>query len=87
MPLVWRRGDAAYPSSLEDLEIPPAALHVLGNPAVLDAPRVAIVGTRVPTEYGLRITRAIAGALARAGACVVSGMARGIDAKAHLAAL
>lgn len=85
--MVWRRGDAAYPASLEDLEIPPVQLHVLGNPAVLDAPRVAIVGTRVPTDYGLRITRAIAGALARAGACVISGMARGIDAKAHLAAL
>jgi len=83
MPAVWRRGDATYPPSLEDLPIPPEQLYVLGDPATLNAPRVAIVGTRAPTDYGLRITRAIAGELARAGACVISGMARGVGAKAH----
>jgi DNA processing protein len=87
MTLVLRRGDAAYPPLLEDLEIPPEQLHILGDPSVLDAPRVSIVGTRVPTDYGLRITWAIASGLARAGACVISGMARGIDAKAHRSAL
>lgn len=59
----------------------------IGNLDVLRGPVVAIVGTRQATLYGERVTREIAGALARAGACVVSGMARGIDGVAHLAAL
>ena len=87
IPVVWRRGDAVYPLSLEDLEIPPAQLHTLGAAAVLDAPRVAVVGTRIPTPYGERMARAIATGLARAGVCVISGMARGIDAIAHRSAL
>ena len=60
---------------------------MLGSLAVLDGPRVAIVGTREATSYGERVTRELAGALARAGACIVSGLARGIDAAAHRAAL
>jgi DNA processing protein len=48
---------------------------------------VAVVGTRRATSYGQRITRELVRALARAGACVVSGMAHGIDAYAHRAAL
>ncbi len=86
-PLTWLRDDAAYPPSLRDLAFPPEQLYLLGDPAVLDAPRVAVVGTRDPTPYGLRTTRAIVAALARAGVCIISGMARGIDAAAHRAAL
>jgi DNA processing protein len=52
------------------------------------APRVvAIVGTRRATAYGARVTREIATQLARAGAVVLSGMARGIDAEAHIGGL
>ncbi len=87
MVLIWRRGDIAYPPSLGDLAVPPEQLYVLGDPAMLDAPRVAVVGTRDPTAYGLRMTRAIVAGLARAGVCIISGMARGIDAAAHRAAL
>lgn len=50
-------------------------------------PRVAIVGTRTPTQYGIRIARALATQLADAGICVVSGMARGIDSAAHWASV
>jgi DNA processing protein len=85
--MLWRRGDGEYPVALEDLEYPPNQLFGLGDPAMLRPPIVAIVGTRDPTAYGLRITRAIAGSLARAGVSIVSGMARGIDAAAHRAAL
>jgi DNA processing protein len=84
---VWSRGGSGYPIALEDLTFPPDQLFVLGEPSVLDAPRVAVVGTRDATGYGLRMTRAIASELARAGVCVISGMARGIDAAAHRAAL
>lgn len=86
-PVIWRRGDIAYPPSLGDLAVPPEQLYALGDPAMLDAPRVAVVGTRDPTAYGLRMTRAIVAGLARAGVCIISGMARGIDAAAHRAAL
>jgi DNA processing protein len=67
--------------------MPPAQLYALGEWETLQSPVVAIVGTRDPTGYGLRTTRAIASALARAGVSVISGMARGIDAAAHRAAL
>lgn len=50
-------------------------------------PRVAIVGTRVPTPYGMRIARALATQMADAGICVVSGLARGIDSAAHWGAV
>jgi len=81
------RGSPDYPPCLLDLGNPPQALYSAGSFAVLAEPRVSIVGTRNPTPYGVRMTRAIAGALARAGVCVVSGMARGVDAEAHRATL
>jgi DNA processing protein len=76
-----------YPAQLHDLASPPRTLSALGDLATLRDPVVAIVGTRRATSYGLRITQAIAGGLARAGACIVSGMALGIDGAAHRGAL
>ena len=80
-------GDADYPTVLYELFSPPPYLFVLGDLSVLSRPTVAIVGTRRSTAYGERVTGEIATALASAGACIVSGMARGIDAAAHRAAL
>jgi len=60
--------------------------HEAHQPAVAP-PVVAIVGTRRATAYGARVTREIATHLARAGAVVLSGMARGIDAEAHVGGL
>jgi DNA processing protein len=80
-------GDAAYPAVLHELFDPPPCLFTLGDLAALSRPCVAIVGTRRATPYGERVTAAIAGALAAAGVSVVRGMARGIDAAAHRAAL
>ena len=82
-----RSGDARYPRSLRELASPPRLLFTIGNRAVLDQTLVAIVGTRRATAYGERMSREIAAALARGGACVVSGMARGIDSAAHRGAL
>lgn len=79
--------EAGYPPPLTRLDDAPPVLWLLGDPAHLAGPAVAIVGTRDATAYGERITRALAAALARAGAVVVSGMARGIDAAAHRATL
>lgn len=83
----WVRASAEYPAELLDLANAPDQLFALGSRCTLAAPRVAIVGTRDCTAYGDRIARKIAGAIARAGGCVISGMARGIDACAHRAAL
>jgi DNA processing protein len=77
-----------YPQSLHDLgDTRPAQLFLLGDASQLAAPTVAIVGTRNATQYGTRVTRTIASAFASAGVSIISGMARGIDAAAHRAAL
>lgn len=80
-------GDDDYPEALLELPDPPPRLFAIGDLDMLCAPAVAIVGTRGATFYGERVTREIAGALARAGVSIVSGMARGIDGIAHRAAL
>jgi len=79
--------DDQYPPTLRDLHGPPAVLWARGEWTALREPVVAVVGTRRATEYGLRVAREIVGALARGGATIVSGMALGIDAAAHRAAL
>jgi DNA processing protein len=80
--------DPEYPARLLAIEIPPAILFVRGDPRALAAERaVAVVGTRRPTESGRRIASRIAGAVARAGGLVVSGLAVGIDGAAHAAAV
>jgi DNA processing protein len=77
----------AYPPALRDLPSPPRELYVMGALETLTPPVVAVVGTRNATEYAIRVTRELCTALARAGACVISGLARGVDAAAHRAAL
>jgi DNA processing protein len=81
---------AEWPSSLDELGPydPPARLFVAGRSLPSDdAPVVAVVGTRRPTATGVRIAQEIAAGLCAAGAVVVSGLAVGIDAAAHRAAL
>ncbi len=79
------RGDAEYPDLLASIHDPPLVLYVQGR--LGSRPPVAFVGTRVPTPYGRRMARRLAGDASRRGLTVVSGLARGIDAEAHLAAL
>jgi DNA processing protein len=79
-------GDPAYPEGLREIPEPPLTLAVRGTLAV-DEPAVAVVGTRRASEYGRRIAADLAAGLARAGLVVVSGLASGIDAAAHRAAL
>ena len=83
-------GDDEYPEALLELSDPPLVLYAVGSLDWLAAagpPVVAIVGTRKATAYGERVATEIASQLARAGAVVVSGMARGIDAAAHKGSL
>lgn len=79
--------DAAWPSQLATIPSQPKSLHFAGDVSVLERPCIAIVGSRRPTPYGERVARELSGALASAGACIVSGLAFGIDAIAHRAAL
>src|SRR5699024_9244763 len=80
--------DAAYPDRLRALPDRPLALYATGDVACLNGRHyAAVVGTRRPTRYGVEACRAIAGALAGAGAVVVSGLADGLDSEAHRAAV
>jgi DNA processing protein len=80
-------GMAEYPPLLALLPDAPPALSVLGDPAVLHARAVAIVGGRNASANGQRIAEELAGELAGRGLPIVSGMARGVDAAAHKGAL
>jgi len=79
------RGDDDYPKSLSELPDAPDSLFVRGTLAT--QPRVAIVGSRACTAYGLQTALAIGVALSAAGYLVVSGLAKGIDTQAHRGAL
>ena len=83
--LTWN--DEGYPRRLKQVDQPPPVLYVRGELLESDDLAVAIVGTRKVTAYGRWATREIAGVLAHAGVTVVSGLARGVDAVAHQAAL
>ena len=80
-------GDAVYPELLGQIAAPPEKLYVKGTIERQDTLAVAMVGSRQPTPYGRHMARRIAGDLAQAGVTVISGLARGIDTEAHLAAL
>ncbi len=79
--------DPRYPASLNDLPSKPLVLYVVGDPAALAKPGVAVVGTRLPTLYGTDMAEKFAIGLVKGGLSVISGLATGIDAAAHKGAL
>lgn len=79
--------DDAYPPLLREIIDPPLALHYRGDPALLAKESVAIVGSRRATPYGTNAAARLARDLAGTGLAIVSGLARGIDAAAHHAAI
>src|SRR5687767_7811416 len=79
--------DDGYPPLLREIIDPPLVLHVRGNAALLANLSVAVVGSRRATPYGLNAAHHLSRDLASAGVTIVSGLARGIDAAAHEAAL
>jgi DNA processing protein len=96
--LVWERiqkqgiqviswDDETYPKRLKEIDQPPPVLYVLGTLEESDEWAVAIVGTRRITPYGRQVGEEVGLELARNGITVVSGLARGVDAVAHKAAL
>ncbi len=87
-PFRLERGASGWPTVLDTIDAPPTALWLRGDATWLARrPAVAIVGTRSPSAYGTAQAQRFAWALARAGVVIISGLARGIDAAAHEAAL
>lgn len=79
--------DKRYPIRLKNIDDPPALLYARGNIALLNQKTFGIVGSRRCTPYGRRTANRFAGELAKQGEVIVSGLAYGIDAAAHQAAL
>ncbi len=80
----WEEG---YPPQLAEIPQAPAVLFVWGSVEALSEDAIAVVGTRRPTQYGLRVARELGRECARRGYVLVSGGAYGVDAEAHRAAL
>ena len=79
--------DDTYPPLLKQINDPPVLLYIIGEFPLQDAPSIAIVGSRSPTEYGKTISQQLSHQLAERGITVVSGFARGIDTCVHRGAL
>ena len=80
-------GDAGYPAALAALPDAPPVLSAIGDLALLGRPLLAVVGAREASMAGCRLAAELAAGLGAAGFVVASGLARGIDAAAHQAAL
>ncbi|MDH3221186.1 MAG: DNA-processing protein DprA [Gammaproteobacteria bacterium] len=94
--LAWAEGgnnhlicfdDSAYPALLRQIGDYPMLLYARGNPALLQDPHIAIVGSRLCTPGGAQTAFDFAAELAGAGLAIASGLALGIDAEAHRGAL
>ncbi|MDR0671828.1 MAG: DNA-processing protein DprA [Oscillospiraceae bacterium] len=84
--LTWQ--DADYPERLKNIYAPPCTLYLKGRLPVFDEEAaLTVVGSRRATPYGAQAAERLSHALARAGMLIVSGLARGVDAHAHRAAL
>ncbi|KIR01783.1 Rossmann fold nucleotide-binding protein Smf possibly involved in DNA uptake [Lachnospiraceae bacterium TWA4] len=79
--------DEDYPENLKNIYNPPQGLYIKGHLIKKKVPMVAIVGARNCTYYGKDLAKSIAKSLAEIGVTVVSGLASGIDAQAHIGAL
>src|SRR5260221_2745791 len=83
--LAW--GEPDYPAALAAIDDAPPLLAVKGNTALLGRRAIAVVGARNASANGRRLARDLASELGRHGLVVASGLARGIDAAAHLGAM
>ena len=79
--------DADYPQQLKSISDPPPLIWTMGQTDILNRPAIALVGARNASSLGMRMARALTADLAEAGYIIISGLARGIDTVAHVAAL
>src|SRR6056297_2601633 len=80
-------GGPGYPAALRDLADAPPLLWAIGDLSLMARPMTALVGARSASSLGTRMARRLAADLGAAGHVIVSGLARGVDAAAHTAAL
>lgn len=80
-------GEPEYPAALRTIDSAPPVIAIRGEFAVLSRPMVAVVGSRNASANGQTFTERLARGLGEAGFVVASGLARGIDARAHAASL
>lgn len=85
--ILLNQDDPRYPPTLKDIDDAPPLLWALGRTEMLVRPMVALVGARNASSLGTRMAKRLAEELGAAGYVVVSGLARGVDAAAHMAAL
>jgi DNA processing protein len=83
--ITWE--DEVYPRRLKEIDQPPPTLYVRGELSLEDEWAIAVVGTRRMTVYGRQVAEELSSFLASNHVTVVSGLARGVDAVAHQAAL
>ncbi|MBO6525114.1 MAG: DNA-protecting protein DprA [Balneolaceae bacterium] len=79
--------DSEYPPHLKQIYDPPALFWLKGNPEALSKPGIGVIGTRHATSYGKKTAEKLSKALGEQGLCIFSGLAHGIDAISHKAAL
>ncbi|MGK0551788.1 DNA-processing protein DprA [Enterococcus faecalis] len=79
--------DPIYPKQLKAIYNPPALLFYAGNLQLLTRRKLAVVGARYATSYGLRVTRKLVAQIVEEGFTVVSGLAKGVDSCSHQTAL
>ena len=79
--------DSKYPSNLKEISGPPPAIYIEGSYLPRDNKSIAIVGSRLSTDYGKKVASIFSSFLAKNGFTIVSGLARGIDSIAHTSAL
>ncbi|MGR8931844.1 MAG: DNA-processing protein DprA [Gammaproteobacteria bacterium] len=79
--------DSNYPEQLKEIVDPPPVLFVKGNPKLLRLPQIAMVGSRNPSQIGIKTAIDFAEVITQAGFVITSGMALGIDAASHQGAL
>jgi DNA processing protein len=80
-------GEAEYPATLRAIHGPPPLIAVQGDLSVLQRPMIAVIGSRNASASGLAFTERVVRDLAAAGLVIVSGLARGVDGRAHQASL
>ena len=83
---IIKNTDSLYPKRLLTIENAPKQLYVEGDETLLNKQAIAIVGTRMPSEYGIKVANEFAKELSNQNYCVISGLAQGIDTYAHMGA-